>query len=91
MESVVAKVVGVISGSILGLVFIPPRSIPGFIRRALAALVFGGVFGGPALHVLEWEATTDNIVASYCIAAFSSWWIMGSIKRIAESFGSKES
>lgn len=86
-----AKIIGIIAGSFLGLVFIPPRSLFGFIRRALSALVFGWVFGGPALHALEWEATTDNIIASYCIAAFSSWWIMGAGKKLAESFGSKES
>jgi len=89
-EGIAAKAFGILAGGFLGLVFAPPRSISGFIRRGSSAVVFGWVFGGPTLNALGWIATTENIIASYCIAAFSSWWAMGAGKRIAQSLGSKE-
>ncbi|MFT2211520.1 DUF6107 family protein [Rhizobium giardinii] len=81
-----AKIIGIIAGSFLALVFLPPRSIPGFVRRALSALVFGWVFG-PVVHdYLQWPMTDEKIIASGAIAAFSSWWTMGLIRRFVENY-----
>jgi hypothetical protein len=85
-----AKIIGIIAGSFLALVFLPPRSIPGFVRRALSALVFGWVFG-PILHeYFQWPITDEKVIASGAIAAFGSWWTMGAGKKIAEKLGQKE-
>lgn len=85
-----AKIIGIIAGSFLALVFLPPRSIPGFVRRALSALVFGWVFG-PVIHdYFQWPLTDERIIASGAIAAFSSWWLMGAGKKVAEKLGTKE-
>jgi hypothetical protein len=89
-ESIAAKVVGVLAGTCLALVFLPPRSIAGFIRRGVAALVFGGVFGPIINDYLQWPITDERVIASGAIAAFASWWLMGGIKKIAETLGSKD-
>jgi len=85
-----AKIIGIIAGSFLALVFLPPRSIPGFVRRTLAALVFGWVFG-PVIHdYFQWPITDERVIASGAISAFCSWWLMGSGKKVAESLGLKD-
>lgn len=83
---VAAKVLGIIAGTFLAVVFIPPRSIYGFIRRITAALVFGWVFGHLVLKYLTWAPTEENMVAAWAVASFGSWWTMGAMKKIAEKF-----
>lgn len=83
----IAKIIGVLSGAFLALVFIPPRTVSGFFRRASAAVVAGLTLGTPARLYLGWDADVESIIAAFCIAAFCSWWAMGSIKRISEKLG----
>jgi hypothetical protein len=85
-ESLIAKIIGVISGACLALIFIPPRSISGFIRRSTAAVVAGMTLGTPTRLYLGWEADAESVIAAFCIAAFCSWWGMGLAKRILESY-----
>lgn len=89
-EWIGAKIIGIIAGSFLALVFLPPRSIPGFVRRALSALVFGWVFEPIVLEYLQWPSTDERIIAAGAIASFASWWAMGAGKKLAEKLGSKE-
>lgn len=84
-ESLAAKLAGTFSGTILALVFIPPRSRAGFIRRGLGAIVFGWAFGHLPTYYLHWSKEPDYILSSYAGTAFASWWLMGAIKRAAES------
>lgn len=84
-EGLAAKIAGTFSGAILALVFIPPRTRAGFFRRSLGALVFGGAFGHLPAHYLQWARETEYFLSSYAATAFASWWLMGAIKRAAES------
>ena len=84
-EGIAAKIAGTFSGTILALVFIPPRTRAGFVRRGLAAFVFGGAFGHLPAHYLNWSLDSDYLLSSYTGTAFASWWLMGAIKRAAES------
>ncbi len=85
-SQVTAKVIGIIAGTFLAIVFIPPRSIYGFIRRTSAALVFGWVFGHLVLEYFKLPPTDENTIAAWAIAAFCSWWLMGALKKVAEKF-----
>jgi hypothetical protein len=80
------KLLGVLGGAFLALVFIPPRTIRGFLRRSLSAVVFGSLFGHLVLVKLEWPATDENIMAAYATASFTSWWLMGALKKAASQF-----
>ncbi len=77
----IEKLIGIIAGTFLSLVFVPPRTIKGFVRRTAAAIVFGWIFGHIFLALLlRWtgfERTPEDIVAAWAIAAFSSWIAMG--------------
>lgn len=85
-DGLIAKILGVCSGAFLALVFDPPRSRSGFVRRTTAALVAGYVFGHLVLAFMGWAETYDNVVAAFCISAFVSWAAMGRIKRFIESY-----
>lgn len=80
------KGVGAIAGAILALVFIPPRSWPGFFQRATAALIFGVMFAQPARYWLGFEPSDEGIASAACAAAFVSWWAMGTIKRVVDAW-----
>lgn len=80
------KLAGVLSGAFLALVFIPPKTISGFLRRGSAALVFGWVFGHLVLHYTSWELTPQNELAGFALASFLSWWVMGAWRRAVDRF-----
>lgn len=90
MTEAIARVIGVLAGSFLSLVFSPPRSRAGALRRTGAAVVGGFVFGPIVMTYLGWDPTNENIIASSCVSAFTAWAGMGSVKKIAEKLGSKE-
>jgi len=86
MEWFGARIIGVFAGSFLALVFLPPRSLGGFARRGMSAIVFGWVFG-PVIHdYFQWPLTDERIIASGAIAAFCSWYLMGITKRVLENY-----
>lgn len=89
-EGAVAKIIGVLGGAFLALVFVPPRTIAGFLRRLFSAIVFGWLFGGPVRDYLGWAGSDENIAAAFAMAAFFSWWGMGVSTKIAEKFVEKK-
>lgn len=80
----IAKLLGILGGTLLALVFIPPRTVSGFVRRTIAAIVFGFFFGHIVLAYLEWAPTDENITAAWAIASFSSWYLMGISRKVME-------
>lgn len=85
-EGTAAKLIGILSGTFLSLVFDQPRSRAGAIRRAAASVVFGWVFGSIVLSSLEWEPKYDNIVAAFCLCSMFSWSTIGVLKRLVEAY-----
>jgi len=81
----IAKAVGVVSGTFLSLVFVPPRTRRGFVRRTAAALMVGFIFGHSVLQVMivyaGWLGGLEDITASRALAAFISWYAMGLISK----------
>lgn len=85
-DSTVAKIVGVLSGAFLSLSYDPPRSRAGFLRRGASSVIFGWIFGAPALEFLEKPETYNNIVAAFCLASMLSWSAIGVFKRLVEAY-----
>lgn len=83
---VIAKISGILAGTVLSLIFVPPRSVSGFFRRVSSAVIFGWFLGHLVLFYMDWEPTDENIAAAWAIAAFISWWTMGIGKRVTEKF-----
>lgn len=81
-ESLIVKLLGSVAGAALALVFVPPKTLTGFIRRLSAALIFGTVF---APYVREWAAFSNDwegMLGAACLSAMVSWAAMGAIMRV---------
>lgn len=82
----IEKMIGIAAGAFLSLIFIPPKSVNGFVRRISAAIVFGWIFGHLFLALLlRWtessDRSTEDVIAAWAISSFSSWIAMGAYSR----------
>lgn len=84
MEAAIIKAAGAVAGTILALVFIPPRTLWGFFRRATASLICGPIFAPIVKSYLAWPAEWEYILASAALAAFISWFVLGVIVSAAK-------
>lgn len=79
IADLILKCIGAAAGAALALVFVPPRTYRGFIRRLVASLMAGVIFAsyvrGWAGFSMDWEGT----IASACLTAFVAWWMMSAI------------
>lgn len=89
-ESAIAKTIGTLLGTLLALVFIPPKTKKGFYQRAVTALIVGWV---SAPFISPWLVSHTSIepgwdlhVGSGAVGAFCSWWGLGLVKRAFEKF-----
>lgn len=76
-ESLLAKGLGTVAGTIIALVFHPPKTLAGFVRRTSVSLISGPVFAPLVHHQLGMENTDENWLAAAALAAFVSWWAAG--------------
>ncbi len=85
-ESVLIKAAGALSGTILALVFIPPRTLAGFFRRSTASLICGPIFS-PVVHsYLVWPNAWEHWLAAAALTSFVSWWLLGVIISLAKKW-----
>lgn len=80
------KFIGAAAGAALALVFVPPKTYRGFVRRLTASLIGGVMF---AAYVREWGNFGDNWegrIAAACAAGFMSWWAMGAVIRVLKAW-----
>lgn len=89
-ESAIAKIIGTLLGTLLALVFIPPRTKRGFFRRSVTAMIVGPV---SSPFIAPWLASHTSIepgwdlhLGSAAAGAFCSWWMLGLLKRAIERF-----
>jgi len=77
----ILKFLGAMAGAALALIFVPPRTRTGFIRRGAAALICGPIFGPFVQSWIGFSDTWEGVAAGSCLTAYASWWIMGAAKR----------
>ena len=84
------KLAGAFAGSVMALVFIPPRTRREFWRRGSGSLIMGVVFAPAAIEWLKLSPTAEGMVAGGCAAAFSGWWIMGLVIRVLRAYDKRD-
>jgi hypothetical protein len=85
-EGMLIKLAGAIAGTVLALVFIPPRTLAGFFRRTTASLICGPIFA-PVLHgYLVWPNAWEHWLAAAALTSFLSWWLLGVIVSAAKKW-----
>lgn len=86
IETLTLKFLGAAAGAALALVFVPPKTKQGFVRRLTAALIFGTVFANYVREYLGFAVDAEGLVAAACLTGFVSWWLMGAIKRAVDAW-----
>lgn len=86
-ESLIAKISGVLFGTILSLVFVPPRTLSGLIRRTTVSIIAGGPLGYAIIWKMQWVPDYEGLQTAYCLGAAMSWWAAGAGKRLIERWG----
>ena len=80
--AIVAKFVGAASGTVLALVFQPPKTVADFVTRSIFSLISGLVFSSPVRDYFHWVPSLETELAAGALVAMLSWWIMGAVVRI---------
>lgn len=76
-ESLAIKLAGAVAGTVLALVFVPPKTLAGFFRRTTASLICGPIFA-PVVHAyLIWPDAWEHWLAATALTSFLSWTGMG--------------
>lgn len=76
---VIARLGGAVCGSAMALVYGPPASLQGFIRRGMAGLIGGSVFAPYIRERLGFTADWEGMLMAATLGAFASWHVMGAI------------
>lgn len=83
LTAAMIKGLGSISGSVLALIFQPPKNNNDFVVRAAFSVVSGMIFADPIrLQYLHWPESWQMWLASGALVSLASWWVMGAAIRV---------
>ncbi len=82
MTDMILRLMGATAGSALALVYNPPRTNEGFVRRVTASMICGVVFAGYVQTSVGFDRNADGLIAAACLTAFVAWWAMDAIIRV---------
>lgn len=77
-----AMAAGAFFGSLLALIYQPPKTQSEFWTRSVFSLISGGLFGAPLREFLKWADRIEMHAAAAALAAALSWWLMAAMVRI---------
>lgn len=80
------KACGSTIGAVVALVFSPPRTRRGFVRRLTVSIPVGILFSWVPPRFIEFPDTVEGMVAAAALMAFVAWWAMGTVRRLVEKF-----
>lgn len=90
LAALLAKAGGSIAGTILALVFLPPKSLAEFVTRSVFSLLSGFIFADVVREYFKWIESWQMLLAAGAVTAMLSWFIMGSIVRVIGAWKPKE-
>lgn len=82
----ILRLVGSAIGAAMALVYSPPRTRKGFIRRVLVGLGCGLLFAGFVGDRIGFPRSWEGTLQSASLTAFVSWWCIGALHRILRSY-----
>jgi hypothetical protein len=86
IAGLIVKITGSVFGAALALIFVPPHTIPGFLRRLSASIIGGSIFAPFVQGWAGFDPTWEGLLGAACLAAFVSWWVMGVIIRLLRAW-----
>ena len=88
------RITGAIAGALVSLAYMMPRSAREAAARAVAGVISGLVFGGPAgvalaqwMGVSELLSPSEMLLTGSAAASLTAWWVLGALARIASRAG----
>jgi len=88
------RIVGAIAGALVSLAYMMPKSAREAAARAIAGVLSGLVFGGPAgvalaqwMGVSELLSPSEILLTGSAAASMTAWWVLGALARIAARTG----
>ncbi|WP_027488453.1 DUF6107 family protein [Allorhizobium undicola] len=84
MTELMAKIIGVIGGTMLGLIYNPPRTRRGAMQRFAVSVIFGSGCGHLVLWKMSLPETAQNLAFGYGAAAFSAWTALGLARAVLQ-------
>ncbi|MFC4227149.1 DUF6107 family protein [Hoeflea alexandrii] len=89
-----ARIAGAVAGALVSLAYMMPRGAREAMARAVAGIVSGLVFGGPAgVALTQWMGVSDmlspaeTLLTGSAAASMTAWWALGALARIADRTG----
>lgn len=87
----VVKALGALGGTIVALVFQPPKSVNEFYGRSAVSIVSGLLFGDALReNWLKWPDTFGSNLAAFGVVSLTSWWVLAMAVRISKKYTPKE-
>lgn len=71
------RLLGAVAGTVLALVFQPPKTLPDFVTRSIFSLIAGMVFSSPVRDYLRWAPSVEIDIASGALTSLAAWPLMG--------------
>lgn len=90
LTGLILKLIGSVCGTVLALIFAPPRSRRDFKRRGAFSLISGMVLVPVVKHFFPIADDPETLVAVACVTAFISWWAAGTFRRIVKNWETPE-
>lgn len=84
------KLSGAVLGAALALMFQPPNTIMGALRRLAISIPCGLVFYPQFMSWLGWAETPSNEYAAIVACSVVAWWVFGAVVRILEVWKPKQ-
>lgn len=76
---IVVRLGGALCGSAMALVYGPPASFLGFMRRGLAGLIGGAIFAPYVRDFCGFDRDWEGMLMGATLGAFAAWHVMGVI------------
>ncbi len=91
LTALIFKGIGSLTGAIMALVFITPKTRAEAIRRLVTSIACGVIFEHIIRSYFAWPDDSENVIAAASAAAFISWWLMGAIVSVARTWKGPQS
>lgn len=84
------RIMGAAIGSIVALIYVPPRTKREFFQRLIVSVLTGGTVAPGVAAYMAWPALPEYYTASAAIASCLSWWVVGMVVRRVRENGEKK-
>jgi hypothetical protein len=86
VSGILLKVFGAFAGTIVNILFMPPKTKKEFIRRLVVSLIMGAVASDTLKEKLALSNTWQSDVFAVFLASALGWWCMGTAIRIVRGW-----